>query len=280
MSLGNWLIGVRHGLFNAHRERSRRLPRMRRDEHFSSSIPAMIQVLEQRALLSTVSAVDDFASGSHDQVIVSSVLDNDSCFDDFAVSQPMTASVADGPSNGTLDFNADGTFTYTPDAGFVGNDSFTYTASGAGTSDDATVELEITNYAPWAGDDEYNIDPDLDPQPIALDVLWNDSDWEGDDLTIVSVSSSQLGATITIDVSGDFLWYTPPPPEFTDIAMGGSLDLSEDIPEDTGGVEDITDEGGFSSESDFLDSFQYTIADTVGATAVANVQVVNQQMPA
>ncbi len=35
------------------------------------------------------------------------------------------------PANGTVALNADGTFTYTPKAGFKGTDTFTYTASDA-----------------------------------------------------------------------------------------------------------------------------------------------------
>ena len=45
------------------------------------------------------------------------------------------------PANGSLTLNADGTFTYTPNAGFVGTDSFTYTATDAVTlSRDTTAK--------------------------------------------------------------------------------------------------------------------------------------------
>ena len=39
-----------------------------------------------------------------------------------------TAALVSGPSNGTLDLNADGSFTYRPDENFEGQDSFTYRA--------------------------------------------------------------------------------------------------------------------------------------------------------
>jgi VCBS repeat-containing protein len=39
----------------------------------------------------------------------------------------ITAQVASGPSHGTLTFNPDGTFTYTPNTHYVRTDSFTYT---------------------------------------------------------------------------------------------------------------------------------------------------------
>ena len=55
---------------------------------------------------------------------------------------------ADGysqPANGTLNRAADGTLTYTPRAGFVGTDSFTYTVTdAAGNATKGTVTLTVT----------------------------------------------------------------------------------------------------------------------------------------
>jgi hypothetical protein len=52
--------------------------------------------------------------------------------------------VVQAPSNGTLSFNADGSFTYTPNAGFVGTDSFTYLANDSKVnSDPATVNITV-----------------------------------------------------------------------------------------------------------------------------------------
>ena len=50
---------------------------------------------------------------------------------------PLTAVLVSGPSHGTLTLNANGSFTYTPNANFNGTDSFTYRASD-GTLDLAT----------------------------------------------------------------------------------------------------------------------------------------------
>ena len=41
----------------------------------------------------------------------------------------LTAVLIAGPAHGTLTLNADGSFTYTPAAGYNGTDSFTYRAS-------------------------------------------------------------------------------------------------------------------------------------------------------
>jgi hypothetical protein len=52
-------------------------------------------------------------------------------------------------SNGTLSLNADGSFTYSPDTGYVGNDSFTYVANDSqADSNVAIVDITITDPAP------------------------------------------------------------------------------------------------------------------------------------
>ncbi|MGB4069467.1 MAG: Ig-like domain-containing protein, partial [Nitrospira sp.] len=59
--------------------------------------------------------------------------------------KPLTAALVTGPTKGTLTFNANGTFTYRPNAGFIGTDSFTYRASdGTATSNLATVTITVT----------------------------------------------------------------------------------------------------------------------------------------
>ena len=75
------------------------------------------------------------------------VLDNDTDPEGQAivVAAPRPAS---GPSHGTLTLHADGSFTYTPDAGYNGTDSFTYTATdGDLTSVAATVTIRSTTAA-------------------------------------------------------------------------------------------------------------------------------------
>jgi hypothetical protein len=58
----------------------------------------------------------------------------------------LTAVLASGPAHGTLTLKADGSFTYTPAANFVGTDSFTYQAKGSdGTlSAAAPVTIQVT----------------------------------------------------------------------------------------------------------------------------------------
>jgi VCBS repeat-containing protein len=62
----------------------------------------------------------------------------------------LTASLVSGPSNGTLLLQAGGSFSYTPNAGFVGTDSFVYKASdGNGGADEATVTITVVATGPF-----------------------------------------------------------------------------------------------------------------------------------
>jgi Bacterial Ig domain/Bacterial Ig-like domain (group 3)/Bacterial Ig-like domain (group 1) len=56
----------------------------------------------------------------------------------------LTASLVSPPANGTLSLNPDGGFTYTPNAGFSGTDTWTYTANdGSANSNVATVTITV-----------------------------------------------------------------------------------------------------------------------------------------
>src|SRR5215211_158046 len=68
------------------------------------------------------------------------VLGNDSDVD----SANLTAAQELGPSHGQLALNANGSFTYTPDANFSGADSFTYKVhDGSADSNTATVTITV-----------------------------------------------------------------------------------------------------------------------------------------
>lgn len=59
--------------------------------------------------------------------------------------KPLTAVRVSGQTKGTLTLNTNGTFTYRPNAGFTGTDSFTYRASdGVLQSNLATVTITVT----------------------------------------------------------------------------------------------------------------------------------------
>ena len=91
-------------------------------------------------------AVNDAYSTPQDTPLVISiaqgVLDNDYDPDgDTLSANPVTQ-----PSHGDLVLEEDGSFTYTPDAGFIGVDSFTYEANdGTDVSNTATVTITVTD---------------------------------------------------------------------------------------------------------------------------------------
>ncbi len=71
----------------------------------------------------------------------SGLLANDSDRDD----SELSAILISGPQHGTLDLNPDGSFTYTPDAGFSGTDSFTYRASDGVSSESEGLTLRASD---------------------------------------------------------------------------------------------------------------------------------------
>lgn len=80
--------------------------------------------------------------------VTGNVLTNDSA----APAAALTAALKTDVTHGTLALNANGSFTYTPAAGFVGTDSFVYTASGGGATADGTATIVVTDVPDIAGD--------------------------------------------------------------------------------------------------------------------------------
>src|SRR5690606_10079943 len=94
---------------------------------------------------------------------------------------------------GTSVVNPDGTGTYTPPAGFVGTVTATYTISdGHGGTDTATISIIVNavepppNNAPDAVDDVFTMEQGTSLTLSLVDILGNDSDPDGDPLTIVA----------------------------------------------------------------------------------------------
>ncbi|MBC7221389.1 tandem-95 repeat protein [Candidatus Bipolaricaulota bacterium] len=133
------------------------------------------------------------------------ILGNDSDVD----GDPLTAVLVSGPAHGTLALNPDGSFTYTPAGNFCGEDSFTYKAyDGALYSNVATVKITVTcvNDAPVANDDEASV---LEDSSVAIPVLGNDYDPDGDPLSVSIVSGPTHGRA-TVNPDGT-ITYTPNP---------------------------------------------------------------------
>jgi PKD repeat protein len=88
------------------------------------------------------SAVPDTYSTPQDAaltVAAPGVLANDTDPDGDALIAQLVGSTA----NGTVSLQSDGSFTYTPNAGFTGDDSFSYTASDGSLTSTATVTITV-----------------------------------------------------------------------------------------------------------------------------------------
>ena len=90
-------------------------------------------------------AVDDSASTGEASAVTIGVLTNDTDADGDALKVTNLTQ----PTNGGVTLNSDNTVTYTPDAGFSGDDSFTYTANdGLVDSNIATVNVSVSVVTP------------------------------------------------------------------------------------------------------------------------------------
>ncbi|EMP3076190.1 tandem-95 repeat protein, partial [Vibrio alginolyticus] len=131
------------------------------------------------------------------------VLGNDTFEGDDKV---VSLDTNNGPANGTVSVNPDGSVTYTPNDNFHGTDSFTYIVTSGGVSESTTVNVDVTpvNDAPVAKDDTAVTDEDT---PVTIDVLPNDTDIDGDKLSIDSASvPSEQG---TVEIVDGKLVFTP-----------------------------------------------------------------------
>ena len=157
----------------------------------------------------------------------------------------LVFSVVNGPANGTVVLNQDGSYTFTPSANFNGVDSFTYKVNdGSSDSNVATVMLTVdpVNDAPVAVDDSAQTSEDSALLNIAL--LDNDTDVDAG--AVLSVQS--------LDTTG----------------TKGSVVLNAD------GTVSYDPNGQFEQlgQDDFaFDTFSYTVQDERGATETATVTV-------
>lgn len=117
---------------------------------------------------------------------------------------PLTITAVGTPANGTA--TTDGVvITYTPGAGYNGNDTFTYTISdGAGGTAIGTVQL--VNTSPVAVSE--TLHAPLVGGVATLNVRANDTDAENDPLAIASVGTPANGTATT---DGQTITYTPGP---------------------------------------------------------------------
>ncbi|MBK9713170.1 MAG: ExeM/NucH family extracellular endonuclease [Kouleothrix sp.] len=228
------------------------------DYHINADEPSVLDYntdFKTANLQSTLYAPDQFRVSDHDSVIVGLSLNaapvaND---DTLTVAEDASATTVNVLANDT-DANGDsltvtsvtqgakgavtlagGVVKYTPSADANGADSFSYTISdGRGGSDTGTVSVTITpvNDAPVANADTLTLLEDA--SATTVNVLANDTDVDGDSLTVTSVTQ---GAKGVVTLAGGVVKYTP------------------------------------NANASGADSFSYTIADGHGGSATGTVSV-------
>jgi hypothetical protein len=131
----------------------------------------------------------------------------------------ITAQLVSGPTNGTLTFHPDGTFTYNPNTHYVGPDSFTYTWSdGVGISNRGTVTIRVENGSPSGGadylfDEDFILVDDVEGRLYTADrsVVDNDYDPDEDGISIVGIQGWSRYGDAYLEAEGR-LWYRPTVP--------------------------------------------------------------------
>jgi large repetitive protein len=140
--------------------------------------------------------VNDTFSTNEDTLLSGSVADAD------AGDGPATYTVTSAPSHGVLNFNSDGSFTYTPSPDYNGSDSFTYSVRDA-NGDTATAIATIT--ANPVADIANDSSTTKEDTPVKISVLNNDSFAAG--ATITGVTNGTNG-TVVVNADGT-VTYTP-----------------------------------------------------------------------
>lgn len=178
-------------------------------------------------------ARNDTARTAIDQPVEIAVLEND----EDPEGGDLEVSDIQEPSHGTVQERPGGVILYAPAAGFEGEDRFQYTVAGSeGRTATATVSVIVRgtpNRQPEAVDDEVAGKAE---ERLRIDVLANDSDPDGDTLSIDVVSEPEHGTAAISEGRTDVL-YTP--------------------------------SAGYAGE----DRFTYTVEDGNGGTDRANVVV-------
>lgn len=217
---------------------------------------------------------DSYTIGKNLTLVVpaaTGVLANDLLND---ATRPLTATQFAGALNGAAALSADGSFTYTPNTGFVGTDTFSYAALSNGfySQNTVTITVENRNLPPVAADGGGVLSEDT---PQSFDLRPLGSDPEGDALEFGARSQPSRGS---VTVEGGIATYVPN-------ANANGTDSFEFFVRDAGGA-GSQDIGTFTfnvtpvndppvAEPDFY----FTDQDRALETTAANHLLVNDRDP-
>ncbi|MCX6244735.1 MAG: tandem-95 repeat protein, partial [Bacteroidetes bacterium] len=148
-------------------------------------------------------AVVDYFTTPEDTPVSGSVTGND--YDVDGNLNPNGYSLVTGPAHGTVSFNSNGSFTYTPSLNYNGQDSFIYSVCDLGTPvycDTAIVHITIpaVNDPPVANNDYATTPEDT---PVTISILSNDIDVDGSlNPATIDLDPSTPGVQTTYTVPG------------------------------------------------------------------------------
>ncbi len=186
--------------------------RYRASDGMATSGPTTVTLTIAAGNTPPVAVADSYALNAG---TVLTVLSNDGVLKNDTDSEhdALTAQLETSAASGTVALNPDGSFTYTPNQGFAGTDSFTYQANdGTALSAAATVTLTVSavNGPPTAVADAYTT-AEGSPLTVAAvnGVLANDTDPNGDPLT-AQLAGAVSNGTLALNADGSF-GYTPAP---------------------------------------------------------------------
>jgi len=144
-------------------------------------------------------AVNDLVTLNEDGMISGSVATNDQLGE-----TPSNFALVSNVTNGVLVFNANGTYTYTPQANYYGSDSFTYSITDAdGNTDTATVSITVNSVddlpviAAGSGSVVEDTQPSTGGTLTATDV---------DNPSLAFVASTQAGNYGSVVLGADGVW--------------------------------------------------------------------------
>ena len=126
-------------------------PNFHGSDQFTYSVTDSTQNTDTATVTVIVRSVNDPPEAYDDHLIV--VMDSvnntiDVLVNDYDLDpDPLTALPDSIPESGSIAMNADGTFSYTPDSGYIGSDSFTYLACDGTDQSMATVIITVTEDA-------------------------------------------------------------------------------------------------------------------------------------
>lgn len=152
-----------------------------------------------------LNANDDTASTPESTSVNISVQANDA-----VPASDIVPTVLTEPENGVVISDGSGGFTYLPNAGFTGIDSFTYIISYPGYgSDTATVYITVTpNNTPLPIVANNDAATTTQGDAVTVNVLGNDNNPNGNPMSVTQIITAPANGTATINADGT-ISYTP-----------------------------------------------------------------------